>query len=133
MKNFITITIGFGFGTILLSTQAVSWFRIQQMFQFKSFHMYGVLISAITVASFCILLIKKLNIKSIYGNPIILNKKKLDWKANIIGGLLFGIGWGLTGACSAPIYILVGHHFEIGLPTLFGAITGVYIFGKYTK
>ena len=131
MKLIITIILGFAFGNILLYTEAFSWFRIQEMFHFDSFHMFGVLFSAIGTAALSLIIIKKFKIKSVYGNPIELQPKKIDWKANIIGGILFGIGWGLTGACSAPLYILIGLHYKIGISLFLGAIIGVVLFGIF--
>ena len=131
MKFILTLILGFAFGTVLLATQAFSWFRIQQMFRFESFHMYGVLFSAIATAAISLIIIKKFKVKSINGNPIEVTPKKLDLKANIIGGLLFGIGWGLTGACSAPLYILIGLHYKIGIALFVGAMVGVYLFGIF--
>jgi uncharacterized membrane protein YedE/YeeE len=131
MKFILTLILGFAFGTLLLATQAFSWFRIQQMFRFESFHMYGVLFSAIATAAISLIIIKKFKVKSINGNPIEVTPKKLDLKANIIGGLLFGIGWGLTGACSAPLYILIGLHYKIGIALFLGAMVGVYLFGIF--
>ncbi len=131
MKFILTLILGFAFGTVLLATQAFSWFRIQQMFRFESFHMYGVLFSAIATAAISLIIIKKFKVKSINGNPIEVSPKKLDLKANIIGGLLFGIGWGLTGACSAPLYILIGLHYKIGIALFLGAMVGVYLFGIF--
>jgi len=119
--------------SLLIATQAYSWFRIQEMFHFDSFHMYGVLFSAIGTASLSLLIIKKFKIKTISGKEFILTPKKLEWKANIIGGLIFGIGWGLTGACSAPLYILVGMHYKIGISLFLGAMTGVLLYGLADK
>ena len=133
MKFIITLLLGFCFGSLLIATQAYSWFRIQEMFHFDSFHMYGVLFSAIGTASFSLILIKKFKIKTITGKEFVLTPKKLEWKANIIGGLLFGIGWGLTGACSAPLYILVGMHYKIGISLFLGAMTGVLLYGLVNK
>jgi uncharacterized membrane protein YedE/YeeE len=93
--------------------------------------MYGVLFSAIVTAAISLIIIKKFKVKSINGNPIEVTPKKLDLKANIIGGLLFGIGWGLTGACSAPLYILIGLHYKIGIALFLGAMVGVYLFGIF--
>ena len=133
MKFIITLLLGFCFGSLLIATQAYSWFRIQEMFHFDSFHMYGVLFSAIGTASFSLILIKKFKIKTITGQEFVLTPKKLEWKANIIGGLLFGIGWGLTGACSAPLYILVGMHYKIGISLFLGAMTGVLLYALVDK
>ncbi len=133
MKFVINLLLGFCFGSVLIATQAYSWFRIQEMFHFDSFHMYGVLFSAIGTASLSLILIKKFKIKTITGKEFVLTPKKLEWKANIIGGLLFGIGWGLTGACSAPLYILVGMHYKIGISLFLGAMTGVLLYGLVDK
>lgn len=133
MKFVINLLLGFCFGSVLIATQAYSWFRIQEMFHFDSFHMYGVLFSAIGTASLSLLIIKKFKIKTISGKEFILTPKKLEWKANVIGGLLFGIGWGLTGACSAPLYILVGMHYKIGISLFLGAMTGVLLYGLVDK
>ena len=134
MIRFITtLFLGFAFGQVLILSQAYSWFRIQEMFHFDSFHMYGVLFSAIATASLSLFLIKKLNIKSVSGNTIVVEPKKIQWKANIIGGICFGIGWGLTGACSAPLYVLVGMHYMVGISLFVGAMTGAVIFGIFNK
>jgi uncharacterized membrane protein YedE/YeeE len=133
MKLVINLLLGFCFGSVLIATQAYSWFRIQEMFHFDSFHMYGVLFSAIGTASLSLLIIKKFKIKTISGKEFVLTPKKLEWKANIIGGLIFGIGWGLTGACSAPLYILVGMHYKIGISLFLGAMTGVLLYGLADK
>jgi len=133
MKFVLTLLLGFLFGSILIATQAYSWFRIQEMFHFDSFHMYGVLFSAIATAALSLFIIKKFKIKTISGQKVVLEPKKLEWKANIIGGLLFGIGWGLTGACSAPLYVLMGMHYKIGISLFLGAMTGVVLFGLVDK
>lgn len=128
-KFFITLFLGFFFGTILLSSQAFSWYRIQEMFHFQSFHMFGLLFSAIGTSALFVFLIKRSKAKSIYGNSIDLQPKKLEWKANVIGGLIFGLGWSISGACSAPVYILVGLHWKIGIILLVGAFVGTVLYG----
>jgi uncharacterized membrane protein YedE/YeeE len=133
MKTILTILIGFIFGTILVTTEAFSWFRIQEMFHFDSFHMYGVLGSAIATGSLSVFLIKKFKIKSINGNPITIKPKPLKWKSNIFGGLIFGVGWGLSGACSAPIFILLGNQWQIGIFLFLGALIGAFIYGLIEK
>jgi len=128
-KFIITLFLGFFFGSILLSSQAFSWYRIQEMFHFQSFHMFGLLFSAIGTSAIVVFLIKRSKAKSIYGNPIEVQPKKLEWKANFIGGLIFGLGWSISGACSAPVYILVGLHWKIGLILLVGAFIGTILYG----
>jgi uncharacterized membrane protein YedE/YeeE len=129
LKFIITLFLGFAFGSILLASQAFSWYRIQEMFHFQSFHMFGLLFSAIGTSAVFLFIIKKKKIKSAQGNQIEVKPKKLELKANIIGGLIFGLGWSISGACSAPVYILVGLHWQIGLILLAGAFTGTVIFG----
>ncbi|MEY3237739.1 MAG: hypothetical protein RI883_1840 [Bacteroidota bacterium] len=130
-KFILTLILGFAFGSILLASQVFSWFRIQEMFHFQSFHMFGLLFSAIGTSALFLFIIKKMKIKSIQGNQIEVKPKKLELKANIIGGLIFGLGWSISGACSAPVYILVGLHWQIGLILLAGAFTGTVIYGAF--
>lgn len=133
MKNLLILIAGFLFGTILLKSEAISWYRIQEMFLFESFHMYGVLLSAIGTAAIGVFLIKKLKIKNIEGKEISFSKKPINWKNNIIGGLFFGIGWGITGACTAPIYVLIGTQLQTSILLLLGALIGAYVFGLIKK
>lgn len=128
-KLIITLLLGFLFGSVLISSQVFSWYQIQDMFHFRSFHMFGVLFSAIATASVFIYIFKKQKQVSIYGNKIEIKTKKLAWRANSIGGLIFGIGWSISGACSAPIYILVGLEWKIGILLLIGAFVGTVFFG----
>jgi uncharacterized membrane protein YedE/YeeE len=133
MKTIITIIIGFFFGWILIGTEAYSWYRIQEMFHFKSFHMYGVLGSAIATGALGLFFLKKFNLKSLQGNPITVKPKPIQLKANVIGGITFGVGWGLSGACSAPVFILAGKEWEIGAFLLFGVLLGVLLYGIFEK
>lgn len=128
MKIIITILLGFYFGFILTKAQAISWYRIQEMFYFKSFHMYGLLGSAIATGALSLFIIKRFKLKSIDKNPIVVKDKPYTWKANLFGGLIFGFGWGLTGACSAPLYILIGISWKLGLILLLGALIGTYFY-----
>lgn len=129
-SKFIFFIVGLYLGSLLVGTQAFSWFRIQQMFHFESFHMYGVLLSAISTAALSLFLIKKQKLRSIHGNTIQLKSKTVDYKSNVIGGLVFGVGWSLSGACTAPLFILVGLESQVGIPLLIGAILGTLVYGK---
>ncbi len=134
MKNtLITLFLGAFFGTVLILADAFSWFRIQEMFHFKSFHMYGTIGSAIAVGVLSVRLIRWKRIRSIEGHAIEPKKKSIRPFGNVIGGLLFGVGWALAGACTAPIYILVGAKWEIGLIALLGALLGTYIYSIFIK
>lgn len=128
--NFIiSFLLGAGFGWVLIESQAISWYRIQEMFYFQSFHMYGLLGSAIVTGVISLFIIKKLKLRSIHKNPIQVKDKPFTWKANLGGGIVFGLGWGLTGACSAPLLILTGLAWPIGLLLLLGALAGTFLYG----
>ena len=107
MKNLKFLALGILFGFILIKGEVISWFRIQEMFRFQSFHMYGVICSAIVVGMISILIIKKFKIKTFSGEEIKIDPKEFT-KGNVIGGLLFGLGWAMTGACPGPLYALIG-------------------------
>ena len=132
MQKFIVFILGIIFGMILLSSEVVSWFRIQEMFRFQSFHMYGIIGSAVVVGAISVFLIKMFKIKSIDGSEINLDPKP-NKKSNLIGGILFGLGWALTGACPGPLYVLVGGGYTVVLATLASAIAGAYMYGLLQK
>lgn len=127
-SNLKYILIGICFGIVFVKAEIVSWFRIQEMFRLASFHMYGVIGTAIVVATISTLVIKKLNIKTIYGEEVVFSERPFN-KGNIIGGLLFGFGWALTGACPGPLYGLVGSGFPVFIVALLSAVTGTYVYG----
>ncbi len=126
LKYFIT---GIWFGILLVKSQVVSWFRIQEMFRLQSFHMYGVIGSAVVVGALSILLIKKFHIRTIYGEPIHFHKTSFS-KGQLYGGLIFGLGWALTGACPGPLYALMGSGFSVILVTFLCAVAGTWVYGK---
>jgi uncharacterized membrane protein YedE/YeeE len=129
MKKVYYLIIGFIFGIILIKAEVVSWFRIQEMFRFQSFQMYGIIGSAVMVGMLSVFLIKKLHVKTISGEPINIAPKEFT-KGNIFGGLLFGFGWAMTGACPGPLYSLVGSGLLIILVVLLSAIAGTWVYGK---
>lgn len=126
--NFKYLLAGIFFGIILVKGEIISWFRIQEMFRFQSFHMYGVIGSAVVVGMLSIWLIKKFKIKTIYGEPIEFYSKKFN-KGNVIGGLLFGFGWALTGACPGPLFAQIGTGVWVTVVTLLSAIAGTWVYG----
>ena len=119
---------GILFGIILIKSEVISWFRIQEMFRLQSFHMYGVIGSAIAVGMLSLFIIKKLNIKSIDGESIKIEPKKFN-KGQIYGGLLFGFGWALTGACPGPLFAQIGTGATVIIVTLLSAIAGTWFYG----
>jgi uncharacterized membrane protein YedE/YeeE len=130
MKYIKFLVFGFVFGIAIFKSEAMTWFRIQEMFRFQSFHMYGIFASAIAVGALTVFLIKKFQLNSVDGEPIILKKKPLNKGGNVIGGLLFGCGWALTGCCIAPMYILAGYGSIAGLVILISAFIGVWVYGE---
>ena len=127
MKYIKYLLVGILFGIVLTKSEAVSWYRIQEMFRFQSFHMYGIIGSAIAVAMTSILIIKKFNIQSLSGEAINIPDKQFN-KGSIIGGTIFGMGWALAGACPGPLYALVGSGYAIILVVLFSALLGTWVY-----
>jgi uncharacterized membrane protein YedE/YeeE len=115
---------------VLTKTEAVSWFRIQEMFRFQSFHMYGIIGSAILVGMISIYIIRKFELKAINGEEISIPDKKFN-KGSIIGGTIFGMGWALAGACPGPLYALVGAGYSVVLVGIFSALLGTWIYSRY--
>ena len=126
--NIKYLITGILFGIILVKSEVISWFRIQEMFRLESFHMYGVIGSAVVTGIISILIIKKFNIKTIYGEKIKLYPKKFN-KGQIFGGLIFGFGWALTGACPGPLFALIGTGALVIIVTLLSAIAGTWVYG----
>ncbi len=119
------------FGITLLKADAVSWFRMQEMFRFQGFQMLGIFITAIPTAALSVFLLKKFKIKTLDGEPIEIPKKKFNW-GYVYGSLLFGIGWGLTGACPGPIYVQIGSGLSIAIVTFISALAGTWVY-SYLK
>jgi uncharacterized membrane protein YedE/YeeE len=129
MKLFRFLIVGFIFGIVLTKSEAVSWYRIYEMFMFQSFHMYGIIMVAIATGVIGIQVINRKKIKDFSGNPIIIIEKERGFTRYIVGGILFGLGWGLVGCCPGPIFVLLGTGiYSIGIVFL-GALMGTYIYG----
>jgi uncharacterized membrane protein YedE/YeeE len=132
MKNIKFLLLGIIFGFILIKGEVVCWFRIQEMFRFQSFHMYGTICSAIAVGMLSVFLIKKFKVKTFSGEEIVIEDKQFS-KGNIIGGLMFGFGWAMTGACPGPLYALIGSGLPIIIVVLLSAVFGTYIYGVFRE
>jgi uncharacterized membrane protein YedE/YeeE len=128
MKNFLFLLFGIYFGIVLFKSEAASWFRIHEMFRFESIHMYGIMGIAVAIGALSIFLIKRLKIKSVNSEMINLTGKPFT-KGNAIGGIIFGLGWAMTGTCPGPLYTLVGSGYLIIIPVLVSAIAGAYVYG----
>ncbi|CAN1496518.1 COG2391 Predicted transporter component [Flavobacteriaceae bacterium] len=129
MKVLKYLFVGFVFGIVLTKSEAVSWYRIYEMFQFQSFHMYGIIMVAIAVGSIGIQIIKRKQLKDIKGMPIIISDKEKGSFRYWIGGLFFGLGWALVGCCPGPIFILIGAGFFPIVLVLIGALLGTFLYG----
>lgn len=123
------LAAGVLFGIILVKSEVLSWYRIQEMFRLQSFHMYGVIGSAVVTGMISVAIIKKTGVKTFYGQPITFQPKSFN-KGQIFGGLLFGFGWALTGACPGPLFAQIGAGFSVVIVTLFSAIVGTWVYGK---
>ena len=132
MKNIKFLIVGTLFGIILVKSQVISWFRIQEMFRLQAFHMYGIIGSAIVVGMISVFLIKKFGLKTIHHESIIIPEKKFHW-GNVYGGLIFGLGWAITGACPGPLFAQIGSGFMVISITLLSAITGTWFYGLTQK
>jgi uncharacterized membrane protein YedE/YeeE len=129
MKFIKYLFVGLLFGIVLTKSEAVSWYRIYEMFHFQSFHMFGIIGTAVFVGVIGVQLFKRGKIKDIEGQPIVLADKEKGFTRYLVGGLLFGLGWGLVGTCPGPIFILIGAGFwGIGV-VLLGALAGTYLYG----
>ncbi len=126
--NVKYLIFGLFFGIVLIKAEVVSWYRIQEMFRLQSFHMFGVIGSAVAVGALSVFLIKKFKIKTIKGEAIILPEKTFN-KGQIYGGLMFGLGWAITGACPGPLFAHIGAGFYAVLVVILSAIAGTWTYG----
>ena len=133
MKFIKFFIVGILFGIILSKSEVISWFRIYEMFKFQSFHMYGVIGSAVVLGILIIQLFKKGIIKNKDGKQIVVPPKKNAFKANLLGGIIFGLGWALVGACPGPMFILLGRGVLAILIIVFGALLGAFVYHAVKK
>jgi len=129
MKFIKYLLVGILFGVVLTKSEAVSWYRIYEMFHFQSFHMFGIIMTAVVVGVIGIQIFKRGKVKNIHGEPITIADKDKGFTNYFVGGLLFGLGWGLIGTCPGPIFILIGARFwGVGV-ILLGSLVGTYLYG----
>jgi len=132
MHNIKYLILGIIFGIILTKSEVISWFRIQEMFRFDSFHMYGIIGSAIVIAAIFNFLIKKGKVKSLEGDQILIDKRPFH-RGAIYGGVIFGFGWAFTGACPGPLFALIGIGYSIIFISLLSALVGTWFYGYFQK
>ena len=125
----VYLMFGVFFGIVLIKAEIVSWYRIQEMFRFQSFHMYGIIGSAIVIAALCVQIIKHFDIRTLHGEPIEIAPKKWENGTRYwLGGIAFGLGWALVGACPGPIFALIGSGASVMFIALLGAMLGTYAY-----
>lgn len=124
--------VGIIFGIVFVKAEVISWFRIQEMFRLQSFHMYGVIGTAVVVGMMSVALIKKFKVKTMYGEPIEFHPKKFN-KGQIIGGITFGLGWALTGACPGPLFAQIGTGAFVVAVVVLSAIAGTWTYGYFRE
>ena len=130
--NLQYLFFGILFGIVLIKSEVVSWYRIQEMFRLQSFHMFGVIGSAVVVGAISVFMIKKFKIKTVHGEEILLPNKTFN-KGQIYGGLLFGFGWAMTGACPGPLFAQLGYGAAAISVTILMAIVGTWVYGKFRE
>jgi uncharacterized membrane protein YedE/YeeE len=129
MKFIKYILTGVFFGIVMAKSEAISWYRIQEMFRFQSFHMYGIIGSAVILGVIGVYFIKRFQLKDLGHQPIQFKDKAAGWRRYLIGGGIFGLGWALTGACPGPIFVNIGYGYLGMVLVAFGAVLGTYIYG----
>ncbi len=129
MKNSLALIVGIYFGVVLIKSEVASWFRIQHMFHFEEAHMYLVLCSAVALGAISVQIIRRFSIKTIAGEPVPQPEKALQ-KGTVIGGVIFGIGWAITGACPGPIYAQIGSGELLALWSFAGAFIGACLYAQ---
>ena len=129
MNKLKFLILGVLFGIILTKAEVVSWYRIYEMFRFESFHMFGVIGSAVVLGIIAIQMIKRFKLKDFDGNPIVIAPKPRKFWPPLLGGTIFGLGWALTGACPGPIYIIIGNGFLVFIVVFLSALLGTFLYG----
>lgn len=129
MKAIKFILVGIAFGIVMTKSEAISWYRIQEMFRFQSFHMYGIMGTAVITGVTGVALIKKFKIKTIYKEPIYFTKKERSLWRYLLGGTAFGLGWAITGACPGPMFVNFGNGYLSFAIVIMSAVVGTFIYG----
>ena len=129
MRTLAYLLIGIVFGITMFKSEAASWFRIYEMFKFESFHMYGIIGSTVVIGIIIVQLIKRVPIKSFYGETIQISPKAKSFSRYMIGGILFGLGWALAGACPGPMFTLVGVGYVPIIIVIIASILGTFLYG----
>jgi len=133
MKFIKFLILGIVFGIVMAKSEAISWFRIQEMFRFHAFHMYGIIGTAVILGVIGVALIKKFKIRDFHGNPIVFHPKEKSILRYLIGGTIFGLGWALSGACPGPMVVNMGYGFFAMAIVFLFAIVGTFLYGYFKE
>ena len=133
MKNGKFLVLGIFFAIVLSKVQAISWYRFYEMFKFQSFHMFGIIGGAVMASAVIMQLFRTGKIKDLNGNKIIPKENKKRFVRTIVGGTFFGLGWGISGACAAPVFVILGFKWLPALIILLGALIGAFVYGILSK
>lgn len=129
MKNLVFSLVGILFGIVMTKSEAISWYRIQEMFRFQSFHMYGIIGVAVVLGALMILWMKRGNFRTVDGKLPEFSPKPKTYYASLLGGTFFGLGWAMTGACPGPLYVLLGHGIGVIAVIILSALLGTFCYG----
>ncbi len=131
MKFIKFLLLGIVFGIVMAKSEAISWFRIQEMFRFQAFHMYGIIGTAVTLGVIGVAFIKKFKIRDFHGNPILFHPKDKSVTRYLLGGTIFGLGWALSGACPGPMVVNIGYGYWAMAIVFFFALAGTFLYGYF--
>lgn len=129
MKYFKYLLLGTVFGIVLTKAELISWFRIYEMFKFQAFHMYGVIGSAVVIGVIITQIIKRTKMKAMSGDPIVIQPKQFSITRYLFGGIIFGLGWAMAGACPGPLFVQVGNGFLVMIVAIASGLLGTYVYG----
>ncbi|ATP58440.1 transporter [Pedobacter ginsengisoli] len=129
IKSVKFILAGILFGIIMSKSEAISWYRIQEMFRFQSFHMFGIMGTALLTGIIAVWLMKKMKARDVEGKPVSFTDKEKTWRRYLIGGTIFGLGWALTGACPGPVFVLLGQGYLVMIVVIIGSLLGTFVYG----
>ena len=133
MKHLSYLVIGVLFGIVMTKSEAISWYRIQEMFRFQDIHMYGIIGVAVILGAGLHYYIKKSHLRNAFGAEIVFADKPKNYTAALFGGTIFGLGWAMTGACPGPLYVLLGHGHAVILIIILSALVGTFVYGLLQK
>ncbi len=131
MRLLAFFATGILFGIVMTKSEAISWFRIHEMFRFESFHMYGIIGTAVVLGAIVIAVMKKTGVKTLRDTFVTYNPMKLNVTRHLLAGSIFGLGWALLGACPGPMFVMLGHGYLIFIVVIASASLGTFVYGVF--